>query len=70
MFCAELPTRSPLVHSVKKNLEVWEGQLKAQMEAFSGPPKGYIPGCSMDASLGVNIVKYSALANPDHTPFL
>lgn len=66
----ELPMRSPLVHSIVKNLEIWEEQLRAQMDAFSGPPNGYIPGCSVDSSLGVNIVKYSALANPSHTPFL
>ena len=66
----DLPSCSPLLHSLLRNLECWESQLTADMDRFEQPPDDYVPGLYKDVTAtGPNINKYKSMLNPDNTPF-
>ena len=66
----DLPSCSPLLHSLLRNLECWESQLTADMDRFEQPADDYVPGLYKDVTAtGPNINKYKSMLNPDNTPF-
>ncbi|XP_053214869.1 dmX-like protein 2 isoform X2 [Panonychus citri] len=68
----ELPTTSPLIHTVFKILEMWTIYMKSYMESFEGPPSNFLPNNYVEANRqpgGPPIWKYKVLLETNNTPF-
>uniref|UniRef100_T1IMB2 RAVE complex protein Rav1 C-terminal domain-containing protein n=1 Tax=Strigamia maritima TaxID=126957 RepID=T1IMB2_STRMM len=66
----ELPSTSPLIHSIMKLLDLWLNILKEKMDAAGAPPNDYIPSCYVETSHGgPAIQKYRSILEPANTPF-
>lgn len=66
----DLPVVSPLLHSVLRTLEDWDGNLSEALNSFGGPPQEYIPTLYVDSnSNGPALLKYKAMRDVHNTPF-